>query len=149
MRGLWVLRTSSLAGWLFICLARPSLAGPPPAPAPLGFCVGVGVVIGAVVASSLVGEDQLHLLWLRVAALHSRQIDEVDLLSVHFSLHNLGKYESCQSELRALLPFYPVCSRPSPKHTPGTNGTEAVTDHMFVVTGSLRDEWRSCRGFVA
>jgi hypothetical protein len=53
-----------------------------------------------------------------MGTLHSRQIDEVDPLGVRsISLHDLGEYEACQSELQTLLPFDPVCSLPLPKHT--------------------------------
>ena len=77
-----VLRTSDPACWFLICLAQPSLDCQLPAPAPTGLCVSVCVVIGAAVAASLVGTTQLHRLLLHMGTLHSRQIDEVDPLSV-------------------------------------------------------------------
>ena len=53
--------------------------------------------------------------------LRSPQIHAIDPLRVHFSLHDLGEYEACQAELRALLAFEPVIARPLPKGAAGAD----------------------------
>ena len=132
MRGLRVLRNGALAGWLLLCLARPSFAGPPPAPAPPGLIAGVCAVFAGAAAASLACDHHLAGLRVRVGALRSQQIEAIDPLRVHFSMHALGEYEACQAELRALLAFDPVSTRPSPKGATGFDGAQSVSDHMFV-----------------
>ena len=103
MRGLQLLRNGALAGWLLLCLARPSVAGPPPAPAPPGLIAGVCSVFAVAAAASIASDHHLTGLRARVDGLRSPQIHAIDPLRVHFSLHDLGEYEACQTELRAIL----------------------------------------------
>jgi hypothetical protein len=111
MRSMRLLRNGALAGWLLLGLARPSVAGPPPAPAPAGLIAGVCAVFAGAAAASVASDYHLAGLRARVDGLRSPQIHVIDPLRVHFSLHDLGEYEACQAELRALLAFDPVIER--------------------------------------
>ena len=151
MRGLQLLRNGALAGWLLLCLARPSVAGPPPAPAPPGLIAGVCSVFAVAAAASIASDHHLTGLRARVDGLRSPQIHAIDPLRVHFSLHDLGEYEACQAELRALLAFEPVIARPMPKGAACADGLQAVSDHMFIrpvetrpvkVLDDRLDHWR-------
>ena len=151
MRGLQLLRNGALAGWLLLCLARPSVAGPPPAPAPPGLIAGVCSVFAVAAAASIASDHHLTGLRARVDGLRSPQIHAIDPLRVHFSLHDLGEYEACQAELRALLAFEPVIARPMPKGAACVDGLQAVSDHMFIrpvetrpvkVLDDRLDHWR-------
>ena len=132
MRSMRLLCNCALAGWLLLCLARPSVAGPPPAPAPPGLVAGVCSVFAVAAAASIVSDHRLAGLRARVDGLRSPQIHAIDPLRVHFSLHDLGEYEACQAELRALLAFEPVIARPLPKGAACADGLQAVSDHMFI-----------------
>jgi hypothetical protein len=121
MRGLRALRNCTLTGWLLLCLALPSVAGPPPAPALPGLFAGVCAVFAGAPVASVASDSHLAGLRARVDGLYSPQIDAIDPLRMHFSMHDLGEYEACQTELRALLAFDPVITRPSltkPKGAP-------------------------------
>jgi hypothetical protein len=107
-RARFSLRNCALAGWLLLCLARPSVAGPPPAPAPPGLIAGVCAVVAGAAVAQLACDHHLAGLRARVDALRSPQLDAIDPLRVHFSLHDLGEYEACQAELRALLALAPL-----------------------------------------
>ena len=128
MRGLQLLRNVALAGWFLLCLARPSVAGPPPAPAPPGLIAGVCSVFAVAAAASIASDHHLTGLRARVDGLRSPQIHAIDPLRVHFSLHDLGEYEACQAELQALLAFEPVIARPLPKGAACADGLQAVSD---------------------
>jgi hypothetical protein len=100
-----------------------------------GLChvtAGVCAVFAGAAAASLACDHHLAGLRVRVGALRSQQIEVIDPLRVHFSMHHLGEYEACQAELRALLAFDPVITRPSPKGATGIDGAQSVSDHMFV-----------------
>jgi hypothetical protein len=132
MRCMRLLRNGALAGWLLLCLARPSVAGPPPAPAPPGLIAGVCTVFAGAAAASVASDYHLSGLRARVDGLRSPQIHAIDPPRVHFSLHDLGEYEACQADLRALLAFEPVIARPSAKGATCADGVQAVSDHMFI-----------------
>ena len=108
-----VARSCVMASCLILCLVLPGLAGPPP-----GWLVsptlglGLGAAFGAAAAASVASEVGANRLRDRVAGLCSPQIREIDPDGQHFSLHDLGEYEACQTDLRALLAFEPVQSRP-------------------------------------
>lgn len=132
MRGSKMIRTGALSGLLLLCLARPSFAGLPPGPAPPGLSAGICAVLAGAAAASFACDHRLASLRVRVSALRSQQLDGIDPLRVHFSLADLGEYETCQAELRALLAFDPVITRPPPKGTTSIDGAQSVSDHMFV-----------------
>ncbi len=96
MRGLQLLRNGALAGWFLLCLAKPSVAGPPPArrsaPAPPGLIAGVCSVFAVAAAASVASDHHLTGLRARVDGLRSPQIHAIDPLRVHFSLHDLSEY---------------------------------------------------------
>ncbi len=109
-----LLRNDAIAGWFLLCLTLqirlPSVAGPPPAPAPPGLIAGVCSVFAVAAAASIVKDHRLTGLRTRVDGLRSPQIHAIDPLRLHFSLHDLGEYEACQAELWA-----PVIAWPLPK----------------------------------
>jgi hypothetical protein len=132
MHGLQLLRNGAIAGWFLLCLAQPSVAGPPPAPAPPGLIAGVCSVFAVAATASVASDHHLTGLRARVDGLRRPQIHSIDPLRVHFSLHDLGEYEACQAELLALLAFEPVIARPLPKGAACDDGLQAVSDHMFI-----------------
>ena len=101
MSGLRVLRNGALAGWLLLCLARPSVAGPPPAPAPPGLITGVCSVFAGAAVASLACDHHLAGLRVRVDALRRPQIDAIDPLRVHFSLHDRASWELTKADISA------------------------------------------------
>ena len=122
-----------MASCLILCLVRPGLAGPPPGglvSPTLG--LGLGAAFGAAAAASVASEVGANRLRDRVAGLCSPQIREIDPDGQHFSLHDLGEYEACQTDLRALLAFEPVQSRPPAAPARGQAGERVVNDSKFV-----------------
>jgi hypothetical protein len=122
---------SPLTGVVKRC--RPAASTCPP-----GLIAGVCTVFAGSDAATVASNYHLTGLRARVDGLRRPQIHGIDPLSVHFSLHDLGEYEVCQAEFRALLAFDPVIARPSAKGATGADGVQVVSDHMFIRTVETR-----------
>lgn len=129
-------RAALYVGCLLVCIARPSLAGPPlgPAAPALSLGLGLGAVAAAAAAVHIAGDVRADRLRARVATLDSPQLRCIDPEGRHFSVAELGEYQQCQVQLRALLAFDPVIHRPAPapaRHA-DESGRRVVNDNKFV-----------------
>jgi hypothetical protein len=74
----------------------------------------------------------------RVGALCSQQLDAIDPLRVHFSLHDLGEYEACQAELPTLMASTPSKNFLFPVGRPATPETKLWTPELASMTQFFR-----------